>query len=433
MNDLLIAYISFAHLLEFTLAYFLLDQLYLKTKINYALILLILLFGLYIGQNFSYLDTLILFIFFFFLSLKNSTKKNVAHSLLVVVIAYLLETLTSQLIRPLFFKSIESTQSNEQFFLFFLILITSFILIFIGAKSINKWVLPIISGSRKESTISYLLTLCLLAYQIYWLLDNYAKNTPFLRGFILVFYVILVTLILSIIQTFTKNEELTFQAQQRKLEYDMMRKYAEEIKKQYQNMRKFRHDYVNILSSIEYYLDQNKIEELRQFYHTSVKQTKTLFKTNMLRLDDLQKINSIEVRSILTAKLIAAQEKKIDVQVEVNETIPSDLSVDPVVLIRILGILLDNAIEELESLNEGELLVGIFIMNGDLMFIIQNTVRENMEPLYLLKKEGFSTKGDNRGFGLANLEELILLEQRLLLETTATNEVFIQKITIMKG
>lgn len=433
MNDLLIAYISFAHLLEFTLAYFLLDQLYLKTKINYALILLILLFGLYIGQNFSYLDTLILFIFFFFLSLKNSTKKNVAHSLLVVVIAYLLETLTSQLIRPLFFKSIESTQSNEQFFLFFLILITTFILIFIGAKSINKWVLPIISGSRKESTISYLLTLCLLAYQIYWLLDNYAKNTPFLRGFILVFYVILVTLILSIIKTFTKNEELTFQAQQRKLEYDMMRKYAEEIKKQYQNMRKFRHDYVNILSSIEYYLDQNKIEELRQFYHTSVKQTKTLFKTNMLRLDDLQKINSIEVRSILTAKLIAAQEKKIDVQVEVNETIPSDLSVDPVVLIRILGILLDNAIEELESLNEGELLVGIFIMNGDLMFIIQNTVRENMEPLYLLKKEGFSTKGDNRGFGLANVEELILLEQRLLLETTATNEVFIQKITIMKG
>ena len=116
-----------------------------------------------------------------------------------------------------------------------------------------------------------------------------------------------------------------------------------------------------------------------------------------------------------------------------NETIPSDLSVDPVVLIRILGILLDNAIEELESLNEGELLVGIFIMNGDLMFIIQNTVRENMEPLYLLKKEGFSTKGDNRGFGLANVEELILLEQRLLLETTATNEVFIQKITIMKG
>lgn len=58
-----------------------------------------------------------------------------------------------------------------------------------------------------------------------------------------------------------------------------------------------------------------------------------------------------------------------------NETIPSDLSVDPVILIRILGILLDNAIEELESLKEGKLLVGIFITNGDLMFIIQNTVR----------------------------------------------------------
>lgn len=433
MTDLLIAYISFAHLFEFTLAYFFLDQLYLKTKINYALILLILLFGLYIGQNFSKLDTLILFIFFFFLSLKNSTKKNVAHSLLVVAIAHLLEILTSQLIRPLFLKSIDATQPIEQFFLFFLILITTFILILIGARSINKWVLPIINGRRNESAISYLLTLSLLAYQTYWLLANYAKNTPLLRGFILVFYVILVALIVSVIQTFTKNEELKFQAQQRKLEYDMMSKYAEEIKKQYQDMRKFRHDYINILSSIEYYLDQNKIEELRQFYYTSVKQTKSLFKTNMLRLDDLQKINSIEVRSILTTKLITAQEKKIDVQIEVNETIPSDLSVDPVILIRILGILLDNAIEELESLNEGKLLVGIFIMKDDLMFIIQNTVRKNVEPLHLLKKEGFSTKGDNRGLGLANVEELILLEQRLLLETTVTNEVFIQKITITKG
>ncbi len=180
-------------------------------------------------------------------------------------------------------------------------------------------------------------------------------------------------------------------------------------------------------------MDQDKIEELKTFYHTNVKQTKTLFKTNMLRLDDLQKIDCIEIKSILTTKLITAQEKQIDVQIEVNEQIPENLSVDPIILIRILGILLDNAIEELESLKEGRLLVGVFTMKSDVIFIIQNTVRENVEPLHLLKKEGFSTKGTNRGLGLSNIEELILLEQRLLLETTITNEVFIQKITIMRG
>jgi len=433
MTNLLITYISFAHLFEFTLAYYLLDKLYLKAKINYGLVLLVLLFGLYVGQNFSNLDTLILFIFFFFLSLKNSTKKNVAHSLLVVALAYLLEISTSRLMRPIFYKSFESTQSTEQLFLFLLILITTFILIIVGSWLVTKWILPKVSGGRKESAIAYLLTLCLIIYQTYWLLFHYAKNTPLLRGFILVFYVILIALIVSVIQTFTKNEELKYQAQQRKIEYELMSKYAGEVKKQYQDMRKFRHDYVNILSSIEYYLDQNKIEELKQFYHTSVKQTKTLFKTNMLRLDDLQKIDSIEVKSILTTKLITAQEKNIDVQIEVAERIPENLSVDPVILIRILGILLDNAIEELESSQEGKLLVGIFIMKGDVLFIIQNTVRNNVEPLHVLKKEGFSTKGNNRGLGLSNIQELILLEQQLLLETTITNEVFIQKITIMKG
>lgn len=433
MTDLLITYISFAHLFGFTLAFFLLDKFYQKPKRNYALVILILGFSLYVGQYFSNIDILILYVFFLLLSLKNSTKKNVPHSLLIVSISYLLELITSELMKPLFFKSLEVNQPIKQFLFLLSILTSTFILITMSSLGINKWILPKISGGRKEATISYLLTLCLLGYQTYWLLTFYAKGFPFLSEFILIFYTILTVLIISVIQTFTKNEELKFQVQQRKLEYDMMSKYAEEVKKQYQDIRKFRHDYVNILSSIEYYLDQDNIEELKQFYHTSVKQTKALFKTNMIRLDDLQKIDSIEIKSILTTKLITAQEKQIDVQIEVNETISATLSVDPVILIRILGILLDNAIEELELLNDGKLLVGIFIMEGALMFIIQNTVRENIEPLHLLKKEGFSTKGENRGLGLANVEELILLEPRLLLETTIANNVFIQKITIMKG
>ncbi|MEG1174266.1 GHKL domain-containing protein, partial [Carnobacterium sp.] len=99
----------------------------------------------------------------------------------------------------------------------------------------------------------------------------------------------------------------------------------------------------------------------------------------------------------------------------------------------ILGILLDNAIEELETLTYGKLLVGIFTINSDLVFIIQNNVREDIESVHLLKKQGYSTKGETRGIGLANVEELISLEPRLLLETTIKDKLFIQKIIIMKG
>lgn len=433
MTKILITYISFSHLFEFTFSYFLLDQLYLKSKKNYGFIALIFLFGLYIGKNFTNLDTLILFVFFFFLSLKNATKKNGARTLLIVSVAYFIEVLISQLMKPLFLKSLETSQLTEQVLLFFLILTTTFLFIAIVSWGLNKWFFPKIDSRKKEITSAYLLTFCLLAYQTYWLLVHYANSMPLLQGFILVFYTILFASILLIIQTLTKNEELKFQAKQRKLEYDMMNRYAEEVKKQYQDIRKFQHDYVNILSSVEYYLDSNKIDELKKFYYTNVKQTKTLFKTNMLRLDDLQKIDSLEIKSILTTKLITAQEKKINVQIEVLEQIPDDLVVDPIILIRILGILLDNAIEELEYLQKGQLLVGLFIINNDLLIMIQNTVRENIEPIHVLKQEGYSTKGDKRGIGLTNVSELIVLERQLLLETTITNEAFVQKITITRG
>ena len=418
MTELLINYISFSHLIEFTLAYFLLDQLYMQNKITYLLVTLALLFSVYIGGSFTIIDTLLLFIFFFFLSIKNSKSKNIIHSLLTVSIAYLLEIFTTILMRPLFLKSIESTKLTNTFFMFICIVVGTFSLIFLSSWYIRKWILSRINFGKKETALSYLLTLCLLAYQTYWLLAIYSGHTPLLKIFIIVFYAILIIPILSFIQTLKKNEELKFQAHQRK---------------QYQKIRKFRHDYVNILSSIENYLEQNKIEELKVFYHAHVKQTKSLFKSNMLRLDDLQKIEAIEIQSILATKLIMAQEKKIDVQIEVSENISKNIPIDPVILIRILGILLDNAIEELETLTYGKLLVGIFTINSDLVFIIQNNVREDIESVQLLKKQGYSTKGETRGIGLANVEELISLEPRLLLETTIKDKLFIQKIIIMKG
>ncbi len=431
MSKLLINYISFSHLFEFTIAYFLLDKMYLKGKINYILIIFFLFFSTYIGKHISNLDTLILLIFYFILSLTNS--KNVTHSLLIVDISYLVGTFINNLMRPIFLIIINYSSLIIQIFCLLFIIFITVSLIFIISWILRKLILPKINTTLKELYISYLLTFFLIAYQSYWLINNYSNNKIFFKWFVLTFYIIFIILMIFILQSFIYNEELKLETQKQKLEYDIMQKYAEEVKKQYLDIRKFRHDYINILSSIEYYLNNNKLEELKHFYKTNIKQTKSIFKSSMLRLEDIQKINSLEIKSILTTKLITAQERGIDVQIEVNDDIPAKLPVDSIVLIRILGILLDNAIEELVSLKDGKLLVGIFTLNEDIFIIIQNTVRKNMEPLSLLKKEGFSTKGDNRGLGLSNVDNLVHLEKFLLLETVITNDVFIQKIIIVNG
>lgn len=126
-----------------------------------------------------------------------------------------------------------------------------------------------------------------------------------------------------------------------------------------------------------------------------------------------------------------AQEKKIEVHIEIPEFIAETQKVKVISLVRIFGIFLDNAIEELESIENGSLTIVVFKENEDTIYIIQNTSRETIEPLQYLKLEGISTKGKDRGLGLSNVQDILLNEPYLLLETESKGQVFVQRLTIL--
>lgn len=133
------------------------------------------------------------------------------------------------------------------------------------------------------------------------------------------------------------------------------------------------------------------------------------------------------------AKLLLAQEKGVSIHLEVGEAITFSPKLNELMFIRVLGILLDNAIEELEALDHGQLELAFFKRGEETILMIQNTLRKNVEPLYQLKELGFSTKGTNRGFGLATVDELINQSAVLLLETKIHPGTFLQKITLLGG
>lgn len=432
ITDLIMQYLLYGHLFSFTIIFFLLDDNLPRNMKTFFLVSLILVLSIYVSFNASELDLFLLFALLLFLSLKGSNGNKVTLSLLSVSIAYIFEWLISWLMIDFIVASLSIEDVTKQLLIFLLIILFIGLLIFMSVWLSRRWLLPQILSRKNHLQLAYLLVICVLIHQAYKLV-LYHGDTIFLRLLMGVFYLALVFLIYSVIQTFSKNESLTLTIEKNRLEYELMSKYAAETKKQSLELRKFRHDYMNILSSIEYYLAENKLEELKDFYNHHVKETKSLIQKNILRLDDLDQLGSLEVKSILTIKLITAQEKDLEVQLEISEPIPTELGVDPIVLIRILGILLDNAIEELEALSDKQLLVGVFLVNGDVMFVIQNSARDQIEPLHQLKQSGFSTKGEQRGLGLTNVDELIALEPHLLLETVIQSNKFTQKLTIVKG
>lgn len=104
-------------------------------------------------------------------------------------------------------------------------------------------------------------------------------------------------------------------------------------------------------------------------------------------------------------------------------------------LSRIIGILLDNAIEASEKIEDDPLIRIAFIKNEDdsVMFIIMNKCKPDMPRVHTLFQENYSTKGKNRGLGLSNLKEITDATSNVLLDTTIDNNYFIQKVEILNS
>lgn len=206
--------------------------------------------------------------------------------------------------------------------------------------------------------------------------------------------------------------------------------YMTDSEQQQTAMRKFKHDYQNILTAMNGFFDEKDYSGLEIYYKEKVLAASQVIAKSDFALEGLSKIKPLEIRGLLTAKLTMAQNLGLNTRFEAIEEI-EHIPVDSVSLVRILGIILDNAIEELQSLGSGKLIVSCFKDNGSILFIVQNTCRKNIEKLHELKQSGFSTKGSGRGLGLSNLADLVATHsEKLTLQTSVKEDKFIQKLWI---
>lgn len=242
--------------------------------------------------------------------------------------------------------------------------------------------------------------------------------------FILYFFISIVAFLMY--ASSTKNK---YEAQQKELEYLSSQRYMDVMESQFKEVSKFRHDYKNILTSMENFINERDMDGLDEYYHSMLKTSSKVIEQNDYKLEKLGNIQVRELKSILASKLITAQEKGIDARIEVTETI-NKVNMDAVSLVRIMGIFLDNAIEELEYLGEGMLSVAVYQDEQAVHLIIQNSCREDMPKLHQLKTRGFSTKGTNRGNGLSNVQEIMTEAGNIRLATTIEHQLFTQKFVI---
>ena len=104
----------------------------------------------------------------------------------------------------------------------------------------------------------------------------------------------------------------------------------------------------------------------------------------------------LSLRNLIYTKLLYAKSRGIVVNIEVSESMFIETD-ETLSLPRMLGIILDNAIEEAAEIQYGELSVSLIQEELESLIIVENSCRVNIESLVTLKENGYSTKGAERG------------------------------------
>ena len=259
--------------------------------------------------------------------------------------------------------------------------------------------------------------------------DNFYESVRNNLAMFLIYLVLLVTSMFVVLYVAFKQ----YKMKQREQEMQNFESYVASLEQINRDMRKFKHDYVNILSSMRAFIDDKNYAGLHTYFYDHILKANHQEQLNqqaMMTLNNL-KINSL--KGLLTTKILQAQSHQVPFYVEIVEEI-TEISVDPIVLNRMVGILLDNAIEAAQEIENGEVRVAFIRMNEAILLVVSNTFDEELNiKVHEIYKEGFSTKGENRGLGLANLRQMKNDLQNVSLNTKISAPYFIQEIGFERG
>ena len=199
----------------------------------------------------------------------------------------------------------------------------------------------------------------------------------------------------------------------------------------YDNIRGFKHDFNNIVQAIGGYISTNNIDGLKDYYSDLMADCQ---KVNNLAILNPELINNPAVYSLLTSKYHKATELEINMNFEVFLDLET-LNIKTYDLTRMLGILLDNAIEASSKCTEK--IINITIRKDNKvnrqLFIIENTYSNKNVNTDRIFEKGYTSKaedGKNHGLGLWEVRKILKKNNNLNLFTTKTDKFFKQQLEI---
>lgn len=196
-------------------------------------------------------------------------------------------------------------------------------------------------------------------------------------------------------------------------------------------IRAFRHDFNNIIQALGGYIQAKDIDGLEKYYSQLLKDCQEV--NNLTGLNP-ESINNPAIYSLLASKYYLATEKGIEFDLDIFMDLTSiDMKIYE--FCRILGILLDNAIQATQECEEKHIKVTIRKDNRckRQLLIVENTYKEKDIDTEKIFEKGYSTKEGNTGLGLWEVRQILLKNTNLNLFTSKDDTYFKQQLEIYKS
>ena len=247
-----------------------------------------------------------------------------------------------------------------------------------------------ISENSSKSTTILMIYLFLISFFISYASHYYEVFDRFILGVAILLIVQTIFVLFLFIRTTLRQKE-RYEQQLKIQELDHLKTYTEQLEKDQERLAKFRHDYKNLLLSIKELSSLNKNFELTE----QIQQLEDYSNSHITSTDFdyryLKNVKNDYIKSLLISKFYQANEAQIHCHFECLKPIEK-IPIPIFDCVRILGIILDNAIESALESEERKISLLIYRDDRQVEFLIVNSSQELIHSIDSLVNKGVSTK-----------------------------------------
>jgi len=324
-------------------------------------------------------------------------------------------------------ESYEQGVYNFRYILYLKSVVTIIRIIIYGIAKKKNMELNISDDLSKKNRDTIILVCILCCFIVFF---NAMEMTIFISDFP---YSIFIIDIISLIVYFYITMKGVFRIaklEEQDIKIQNLEAYNKTLSIMYDSIRGFRHDFSNFVQALSGYVQTDNIEGIKMMSKSIVDDC---ISVNSMEILDPKIINNPAVYSIITNKYYLAQKNNIAMTIEVLVDL-NEIRITTYEFCRILGILLDNAIE---AANECEdKIINVRFMQDKRvkrkLIIIENTYKNKDIDMDKIFEKGYSTKKDiknEHGLGLWTVRKILKHHDNLNLYTTK-NGLFRQQLEV---